>query len=331
MIKKINSSIIGLGFGETHLKCFKKNRFTKILKICDLNVSKKKYFEKKYKVDFTKKYKEITNDKDVNLITIATYDDSHFKILKESIKAKKNVFVEKPICQTFKQLNEIKSLLKKNKKIFFSTNMVLRNHPKFKKIHRIVKSGKIGKIFHIEGEYNYGRFEKILRGWRGRIKNYSVTQGGGIHIIDLIQWYVGKKIEKVIGIDNNINSKMSSFKNSDTTTALLKFKSGVTAKITSNFPIKTFHHHVLNIHGTKGSIFSSHEDIVVHTLTKKNKKKEKINFKKDKNYKFGVLDNFIYQILGKKKPLFDKNTIFNNMEIAFAIDRSLKTKKWEKV
>ena len=57
MIKKINSSIIGLGFGETHLKCFKKNRFTKILKICDLNVSKKKYFEKKYKVDFTKKYK----------------------------------------------------------------------------------------------------------------------------------------------------------------------------------------------------------------------------------------------------------------------------------
>ena len=90
MIKKINSSIIGLGFGETHLKCFKKNRFTKILKICDLNVSKK-YFEKKYKVDFTKKYKEITNDKDVNLITIATYDDSHFKILKVN-KGKEKCF-----------------------------------------------------------------------------------------------------------------------------------------------------------------------------------------------------------------------------------------------
>ena len=47
--------------------------------------------------------------------------------------------------------------------------MVLRNHPKFKS-KKLVSSGKIGKIYHIEGEYNYGRFHKLTNGWRGDLK-----------------------------------------------------------------------------------------------------------------------------------------------------------------
>ena len=59
-------------------------------------------------------------------------------------------------------------MLKKNKDIKISTNMVLRNHPKFLKIKELISSGQIGKIYHIEGEYNYGRFHKLINGWRGK-------------------------------------------------------------------------------------------------------------------------------------------------------------------
>ena len=64
---------------------------------------------------------------------------------------------------------------------------MLRAHPIFIKIFKMIKKNLIGKIYHIEGEYNYGRLYKITHGWRGRLPFYSVTQGGGIHIIDLIQ------------------------------------------------------------------------------------------------------------------------------------------------
>ena len=84
--------------------------------------------------------------------------------------------------------------------------MVLRNHPMFKKVFKLVNSGKIGKIYHIEGEYNYGRFHKLLNGWRGKIPFYSVTLGGGIHIIDLIHWFTKSKFKKVIAISNRLNS-----------------------------------------------------------------------------------------------------------------------------
>ena len=72
---------------------------------------------------------------------------------------------------------------------------MLRAHPIFSKIFKMIKKNLIGKIYHIEGEYNYGRLYKITHGWRGRLPFYSVTQGGGIHIIDLVHWYLNLKIK----------------------------------------------------------------------------------------------------------------------------------------
>ena len=51
--------------------------------------------------------------------------------------------------------------------------MVLRNHPKFLKVKKL-KAAVKWKNYHIEGEYNYGRFHKLTNGWRGDLKNYSV-------------------------------------------------------------------------------------------------------------------------------------------------------------
>lgn len=331
MKKKINCSVVGLGFGETHLKHLKKNKFCSVKKICDFDLSKKNYFENKYKTTFTSNYKDIINDSNIKMISIATYDESHFKILKEAIHKKKNIFVEKPICQTEQELKKIQILLKKNKNIFFTSNMVLRTHPKFKKIYEIIKSGKIGKIFHIEGEYNYGRFYKITNGWRGKSKNYSVTLGGGIHIIDLIHWYIDSKIDRVIGVGNNLNSKNTVFKRFDTITSLIKFKNGITGKLTSNFPIKAPHNHIMNIYGNKGTILSSGKKIFLYRPNRKNYKKITIRFKKSKSYKYGVLKNFIYSILGKEKLIVNRDVTLKNMKTAFAIDKSLKTKKWEKI
>ena len=44
----IRASVIGLGFGETHLKALNKNKFCDVIKVCDNNRSKN-IFEKKFK------------------------------------------------------------------------------------------------------------------------------------------------------------------------------------------------------------------------------------------------------------------------------------------
>ena len=69
------------------------------------------------------------------------------------------------------------------------------------------KMNRFGKIFYIEGDYNYGRVKKITKGWRGKIPFYSVTYGGGVHIIDLITWIVDELPIQVKADSNKIVTK----------------------------------------------------------------------------------------------------------------------------
>ena len=333
MIKKLNSAVVGLGFGERHLKCLRKNKFTNLVDFFDFDKKKNDKFKKEFKIKSSNSFKELINKKKLDLVAIASYDNFHYPMILKAIKKNLHIFVEKPLCLKISQLKKIKSLLKKNenKKLKFSTNMVLRAHPKFKKIFSIVNSGQLGKIYHIEGEYNYGRFHKLTNGWRGRIPFYSVMLGGGIHILDLIYWITKSKFDKVIASSNNLNSKKTIFKFSDTTTAILKLMNGATAKVTSNFSINSPHHHVLNIHGNKGSIFSGLNHCYVFNSNKEKSKKKIVKFKQDKKYKETVLENFISFICGKRKNSYSKDTAFHVMSAALNIEKSLKSKKWEKV
>jgi len=324
----LNSSVIGLGFGNSHAKIIKKNLNSKLDYICDKKI-KFKDLAKKLKCKFTNDSSIAISNKSTKLITIASFDNYHFSQIKRCIKMKKHIFVEKPFCQNFKQYKFIKNLISKSN-LYFSTNLVLRNHPKFKKIKELVNKKKLGKIYHIEGDYNYGRLYKLLYGWRGKIPFYSVTQGGGIHIIDLMIWILNSTPKDVFAIGNKISTNKSNFKHLDNVTGLINFKNGVTGKVTSNFGSVMPHDHQMRIFGTKGSLNLSHDKITFFSSRKPKKKNLSIKFNKDKNYKQKILDSFINSIVLKKKfRLILKKDIFASMSTCLAIDKSLKTKKKE--
>ena len=76
--------------------------------ICDRKKKLKKYAQE-LKCDFTDKFENIAKDRSIDLVTIASYDNFHYDQIISCLK-QKNVFVEKPFCQTEKQYYEIKNL-----------------------------------------------------------------------------------------------------------------------------------------------------------------------------------------------------------------------------
>ena len=114
-------------------------------------------------------------------------------------------------------------------------------------------------MYYLEGDYNYGRLNKIINGWRGDTPNYSVMHGGGIHLIDLISWFVGEPAIEVNAVGNKIVSKGTKFLYYDMITTLIKFKNNVIAKVTANFGSVTPHHHRLSIYGTNASFFQNYK------------------------------------------------------------------------
>ena len=57
-----------------------------------------------------KRFSRVLEDDEVDLIMITTRHDLHASMVVESLKAGKNVFVEKPLCLTEEELEEIKKL-----------------------------------------------------------------------------------------------------------------------------------------------------------------------------------------------------------------------------
>lgn len=327
--KKLNCAVIGMGVGEKHAIFYSNYKKTKLLKVFEKDKSKVQKLKKKYpKINFVKKENDIFKDPKIDLISIASYDNYHYPQIIKAIKYKKNIFVEKPICLFLNQLQTIKKKIKKSN-INLSCNFVLRENSQFKKIKAIQDSKAMGNIYFIEADYNYGRLHKITKGWRGRIPFYSVTHGGAIHMIDLVLWYLNELPYEVKSAGNKIVTKQSKFKFNDFSIALLKFKSGIVVKVSSNFGCVLPHHRGLKIFGDKGTVIHDLRGAIKINSREKGKRYKRFNYKTNFKQKSGVMKNFVDAlILNKKKKLKkDFNEIMNSMLISLAIEKSIECKK----
>ena len=112
-IKK-NIGIIGLGVGEAHIRGFEQHPNCKVVAVCDFSKEKRNYAHKNYPhLMVTSHPDQILEDPDIDVVSIASYDNYHYDQIIKAIKNEKHVFVEKPICMYEKEAKNIYSLLKK--------------------------------------------------------------------------------------------------------------------------------------------------------------------------------------------------------------------------
>ena len=332
MVKKLNIGIIGLGVGFHHFKCFIQNKNCRVISVCDFDKKKIKVIQSKFpKIKTTLLDKDIIEDKNIDLVCIASYDNYHCDQIIASVKNKKHVFVEKPLCTNYKEYIKIKRILKKNPKIKISSNFVLRGAPQFITLNKMIKKKIFGKIFYISGEYNYGRLNKIINGWRSNIAKYSVTHGGAIHIIDLALSLLKKKPIKVVALGNNISTAKTNFSSNDIINSIIKFEDNTIVNITSNFGCVMPHHHTFKLYGTERTFPQDYSRAYVSKSREVSNKVSKIDNNSLNKNKKKILESFIHSLVLKKKPLVSQSDVINSMAISLAIDKSVKSNKWEKI
>ena len=261
------------------------------------------------------------NNKDIDLVSIASYDDDHYTQIIECIKNKKNIFVEKPICLKEDQLYKIKKLIKKEN-IKIDSNFVLRQTEIFKNLKKIIKKEK-KTLYHIEADYLWGRYQKLF-GWRNRAKDYSLILGGAIHMIDLVCWLLEDFPIKVYTVGNKIALKKEKFKKESFILMLLQFRNKLTVKISVNSCSQSKHFHDLKIFTKNKSIYHSPLNSVIF---KNQKQKKLIGLYPDKKNRKNQIIDFLKKLNNKKnKQLYDVN-LFKVMQICFESIKSLKLKK----
>ena len=324
MKKKFNVAIIGLGVGEKHLRAYVKNPSTNVVYAVDKNPLQIKKIKKKFKkIEFLKNSNKVFKNSEIDILSIATYDNSHYTLIMKALDRNMHVFVEKPMCQYSWQLKKIEKKIKEKKLVLYS-NLILKKSKLFIDLKKKISQNYFGKIFHIEADYNYGRVHKIKsNAWRAKIPFYSVSQGGGIHLVDLILWLTRKKIKSIFSYANKIVTKNFTFRYPDNVLSILKLDDDTTVKLSIKFGSVNRHHHNLSIYGSKKTFENLITGPIIHTNSKNFPKKISANYK---TYKKGdLVDTFIKIIRNKKKYRFEE--FKNSLNICFAIDKSYKQGK----
>ena len=90
-------------------------------------------------------YKKLLDDKRVNAVLIATPEHWHHRMVLDAIAAGKDVYVEKPLCQTPEQGVELVAAEKTTKQII-QVGMQRRSYDLYIEGSQIVASGTLGKV-----------------------------------------------------------------------------------------------------------------------------------------------------------------------------------------
>lgn len=209
-------AVIGLGVGEQHAMAYLRSQHCQLRWLHDFNREKSQQLVAKLghgKV--AESFEAIIEDKSVDIVSIASYDDAHFPQVVAALKAGKHVFVEKPLCNTQNELQSIKTIWSQNRRRHLASNLVLRTAPLYLWLKEMIQRGDCGEIYAFDGDYLYGRLHKITDEWRKDVNDYSVMQGGGVHLVDLMLWLTEQKPVSVIATGNRICTAASNFRYHD--------------------------------------------------------------------------------------------------------------------
>lgn len=91
--------------------------------------------------------------KDIDGIMIATGDFQHAKLCIEVVQAAKDCYVEKPFANVLSEAKEARNVVKESKQVV-QMGTQHRSQPYHLAVRDIIRSGRIGKIVHIEQEWN---------------------------------------------------------------------------------------------------------------------------------------------------------------------------------
>jgi predicted dehydrogenase len=320
------ASVIGLGVGESHIAGYESHPSCSVTKLCDFNKEVLEEVGSSYQGKIlTSNQDDIICDPEVDIVSIASYDDFHKDQVIRSLQNGKHVFVEKPLCVSSKELSSIVEVMRKNPKLKVSSNLILRKCPRFVELRKRIQSSELGQIFHMESSYDYGRLHKLTEGWRGEMPNYSVTLGGGIHLIDLMSWISGERFDQVFAYGNELSTQESTFSGNSLTSAIMKSNSGCTTLLTSNFGSVTPHHHKLAIYGTKGTFEQSHSAASYFSSRDPSVPSEKVDSPYPGAQKGDLVYDFVDSILGERLPLVKAQEVIDAMSVGLAIDESIQT------
>lgn len=323
--------VVGLGVGEQHARAFHAHPACEVRSLYDLDVERARTLAREFPgCAAAAEFENMLVDPRLEVLAIASFDDAHYNQVMAALEADKHVFVEKPVCRTLSELANIKARWQAaGGRLKLRSNLVLRTAPLYQWLRERIRADDFGQIYAVDGDYLYGRMQKITEGWRRDVAGYSVMKGGGVHLVDLLLWLTGDRPVSVTGVGNRICTNGTAFQFNDFVAATFSFNSGLVARITANFGCVHRHQHVMRVFGTKATFL--YDDAGARWSRSRDPalQPEPVAQAPLPFHKGDLVPDFIAAILQDADDAVQTQGFFDGISVCIAADRAVATGKKE--
>ncbi len=266
-------------------------------------------------------YSQLLADKDIDAVSICTWNNTHAKISIDALQAGKHVLVEKPLCKTVEEALQVEKAVQESGKLL-QVGFVRRYASNTQILKQFIDAGELGEIYYAKASCL-----RRLGNPGGWFSDKERSGGGplidlGVHVIDICWYLMGKPKVKSISanvynrLGNRSNVKNLSFykaadydasKNTveDMANALIRFDNGASLAVDVSFTLHAKKDELaVKLYGDKGGAELEPELAIVgekyDTVLNLTPQVDHLSF--DFAYAFqNEINHYVDSILGRKK------------------------------
>lgn len=213
-------------------------------------------------------YRDLLADPEVQMVDVCTPTETHLPLSLAAIAAGKHVLSEKPLAH---DAADAFMAARKAREAGVRTKLgfTFRYSPAIRQIHRWIRDGTLGEIYHVHGLEQNSQFldphyplRQVPSGADFAQLIPSSVVGYGSHLLDLVRWCAGE-YRSVIGSMSNFvprrvvrgyGENLQDIRVEDGTVALAEFESGAQGILqTSYVAVGNYPGVELRVYGSKGA------------------------------------------------------------------------------
>lgn len=308
--KKIKIGVVGIGhLGNYHLQKYSKLENCEIVAVADTIIEQARKAADIYKCAAYSDHREMIGK--VDAVSIAVPTGEHYRVARDFLAAGIDVLIEKPICSTLEEADELIKLAR-DKNLILQVGFVERFNPAIMALEKVIE-----KPMFIESHRLHPFFE--------RGTDVDVILDLMIHDLDIILKFVDSPLASVEAIGVPVLSSKIDISN-----VRLSFATGCVANITaSRISVKTMQK--IRFFGIEGYHSVDCQKREILSLGKRKNEAGKIEIYQN-NIEVGSHDpleeeirSYIDAVTSRTRPLISGEDARKSLDLAINIIRKMKT------
>jgi predicted dehydrogenase len=236
--------------GRTIVNAIRDSGNLQLVSCFDINATANEQVAREFGAARKSNFDELVNDPAIEAIALVTPNQLHQEEVEKAVKARKHVFVEKPIGNTVAEGRAMIGSVKGSGLVFMVGHNTRRRQV-FRRAKMLLDEQRIGQIVALEANLSRpAGLQPGLPAWKADRKTCPLLPmiQLGIHLVDTVEYLIGR-VERVSCFATNIAMPNQAL---DATAAILQLESGIPVSLSSYYVSADAY--FLRIYGTQGTI-----------------------------------------------------------------------------